>query len=99
MLLFCTVLSHSSADKAAFTSLLSPDCLILLILYEVTLCSIRKTDVDGISNATRLQSNKRVEKSWVLCREFFKLESYTIEQQRDLQKDFINIKGKPGKVK
>ena len=42
----------------------------------VILCSTHKTDVDGTHDLPKLQQNLSMEKKWVLCREFFKLESY-----------------------
>ena len=74
-------ISHSSADKAVFTlhcCYLLPTlnwvhlCPVLLMLYEVTLCSTLKTNVNSMT-ATEYTCGK---KKKVLHRKLFKLENY-----------------------
>ena len=81
-------LCYSKDEKAAFTLPNSkskcflneqPDRPILLMLYEVTLPIIHKSDVDDMNDTPRL-TELRVEKKWVLVI-ILNLESYGISEQ------------------
>ena len=75
--LFCFIFLNVLNYLPCLSLLGQPDHLILLLLHEIILHTTRKTNMDGLSNAPTLQQNKRVEKKWILCMKFFKLESYS----------------------